>query len=667
MLTALKWIAIVFGALIIVLVLVLAFVNWNGLRGPIANMASKRLDREVRIDGDLHAHLLSWTPRMEINGLKIGQPRWVKEGRPGAAENALPRDMVDVGRITVEFKWGSLLIGNAVLPRLEIEKPELYLLRKSEDQANWQFGKRPVKRDSKPLELPVVRNFILRGGRIQIVDEVRKLKFEGSVEAMERVAANNAYPFKLIGSGELNNQPFKLELRGGPMINIDRDKPYAIDGDVQAGTTRLSARGSITKPFDLGKLQFALDASGDDLANLYYLTGLALPNTPPYKVKTRLRREETKFYLDDFAGRIGDSDVGGDLSIETEEGRPVMRGELVSKSLDLDDLAAPLGGAPQAQDEDNSAETISPAQRAKAKAMSEQRRLFPDAELQVERVRGMDADVKFHAGAVRARKIPMREVAFHLKLDAGVLRLDPVSFVLPQGRFEGSVRLDARPETPVGEVDFRMKGLQLGQFKPRNGQPPLEGALLGRVQLKGRGNSIAKFVASGDGLVTAVVPAGEIREAFAELTGINVARGLGLLLSKDQQQVRVRCGVADFQLRDGKLTARTLVFDTENVLITGKGDINLASEKADLEIKGQPKKLRFLRVRAPITIKGPLRKPQIGVEGEDLAKQTGAAAVLSVLAAPIAAVIAFVDPGLAKDANCSALMSEVQAHSGEGH
>jgi hypothetical protein len=38
-----------------------------------------------------------------------------------------------------------------------------------------------------------------------------------------------------------------------------------------------------------------------------------------------------------------------------------------------------------------------------------------------------------------------------------------------------------------------------------------------------------------------------VREAFAELTGINVTRGLGLLLTEDQSTIAIRCGVASFR------------------------------------------------------------------------------------------------------------------------
>jgi AsmA family protein len=273
----------------------------------------------------------------------------------------------------------------------------------------------------------------------------------------------------------------------------------------------------------------------------------------------------------------------------------------------------------------------------------------------------MDAEVQFQAEAVEARKLPLREVSFDLRLKNGVLTLDPFSFVLPQGRLSGSARIDARQDLPMTTIDGRLTGLELGQFKPRTAkQPPVEGRLLGRTQLKGFGSSIHEVVSTATGTLTLVMPKGAVREAFAELTGINVARGLGLLIRDDEDQTAVRCGIADFALKGGTLHAKNIVFDTDNVFIDGGGQIDLDAEQLDLEIKGHPKKLRLFRVRSPIGITGPLRKPAIGLESGESLTQTGVAAALGAAVAPLAAVLAFVDPGLAEDANCAALLAQAR-------
>ncbi len=83
-----------------------------------------------------------------------------------------------------------------------------------------------------------------------------------------------------------------------------------------------------------------------------------------------------------------------------------------------------------------------------------------------------------------------------------------------------------------------------------------------------------KTAASANGDLTLVVPKGDMRAAFAELTGIDLDKGLGLLLTKKDAKTEVRCGVASFHADHGDLKATTLLVDTTHLLVTGGGDIN---------------------------------------------------------------------------------------------
>jgi len=184
--------------------------------------------------------------------------------------------------------------------------------------------------------------------------------------------------------------------------------------------------------------------------------------------------------------------------------------------------------------------------------------------------------------------------------------------------------------------------------------------LLGRIKMHGSGSSVHKTAADAEGDITLVIPKGEMREALAELTGIDVSRGLGLILTKNEQKTEVRCGVANFKADNGDLKATTFVIDTTNVLVTGQGQIDLNKETLDLSLRGQPKKVRILRLRTPILVRGTLLQPKIGVQPGKLAAQTGGAVALATLLTPVAAVLAFVDGGLAKDANCAALIGQAE-------
>ncbi|HUI59220.1 MAG TPA: AsmA family protein, partial [Steroidobacteraceae bacterium] len=267
--TTLKWTGIGLGALCVVVVLVLAFFDWNLLRGPISRIIAARIDRPVRI-AKLHVVLLSGRPYAELSGLQIGNPVWAGGGR-----------MADIERVRIELAWGSLLKAQLVLPRVEIDKPDLYLFSNTEGRANWLFGATAPSRhapessavaraNNKPTRLPVLRTLVIEAGRLRVIDQERKLVFTGTV-GTRGAGASAAEAFQLLGSGQLNDKPFSLRVGGGPLIWAESHKPYPFEIEVRADGTHASAHGTVPRPFDLGQLDVTLSAAGEDLADLYYL------------------------------------------------------------------------------------------------------------------------------------------------------------------------------------------------------------------------------------------------------------------------------------------------------------------------------------------------------------------------------------------------------------
>lgn len=616
--------------------------DWNWFRGPVASIASARMHRQVSIDGDLRVKPFSWTPSATLERVRIANPAWAGKA-----------DLADIDRIAVSIRLAALFAGRLDLRLLEFDRPRMVLYRNEAGRSTWDFsdGARP----DEPLRMPPVRKFVVDGGHIDYRDDEKKLVFKGVIDAKERLG--EAYRgFQMTGDGALNAQPFHLSVTGGPLLNIDRDKPYPFDADIRAGATSVSAQGAVPKPFDLSNFWMNVAGHGPDLSQLYGLTGVPLPNTPPYALRARLSRDVHLWRLDGLGGKVGSSDLTGALSVRTGGKRPFLTADLHSKTLAFPDVAALFGGAPK------TGKAASPAQAAIARQMQVEKRIFPDATLNFDRFRAVDADVSFKAGAIKDGPIPLRSGSTRVRLNAGVLRADPLVLEMPQGRVTGWVQLDGRKADAVTDLDLRLLNGRLENMLPVKfqGSVPFSGPLAARARLHGVGDSVHDALGDVDGEVMAVAPGGEIRQSLAELAGVDVIKGLGLLFAKDRKATPLRCGILHFKAKSGVLNADQLVIDTGPVLIRGDSTINLDTEHLMIRLQGHPKTFQLVRLNAPIAITGPLRSPKVDVEKGSVIAQGGAAVALGALLSPVAVLLPFIDAGLTKDANCAALLGQQQ-------
>jgi len=651
-----RWILGVIALVVLAIVIFLALFNWDTLRPPLARMLSGQLHRPVRIEGHLKVHLLSWTPSVTVEGLQVGDPDWVSRS------DGLPqRDMADFGAITVKVKLPPLFIGRVILPLVDIERPNLNLLRDRAGRASWDFS--DGKAAAKPIQAPPIQAFIINDGVLKITDQIRHLSFSGRLAANETAAGASTTGFRLTGDGELNAKPFAMQITGGPLLDVRPDRPYPFAATVSAGDTHLTAKGTIPHPFNLGETQAALSVRGDNLADLYYLTGLALPNTPAYAISGQFSRDNLVYHFDRFTGRVGGSDLEGSLTADVSKGgRPYVRADLRSRVLNFTDLGSLIGATGR---NTPSAPHFAVGPKAAAAAAKPATDLLPDAPLDVNRVRGMDADVTYKAMTVRASpNLPLRQVSLGLKLDHGLLTLSPIDFDFPEGRLTGSAVINARNTVQTDAVDLRVAGVQLQEFLTKgNGPAPLEGVLDARARLSGTGDSVHKAAASSNGEVALVIPRGLIRQAFAELLGIDASKGLFMLLAKNDHQTDVRCAVADFRVHDGLMQADQIVLDTGVVLVNGQGDINLNTETINLSFTGKPKAFRLIRINAPIVATGRLTSPSFGVKIGGAAVQAGVATALAAAVNPLLLILPFVETGHAQDADCARLVTTAK---GEG-
>ncbi len=618
-----KWTGWTLLGVILGALFALYFVDWNQMRGPIGRWLSHRTGRQIRIDGNLAVNLFSWQPYADAQGLYIGNPNWV--GTPQAAK---------AKEFRIEIRLVPLLWGHLVVPLVKIDQPDILVVRQADGRSNWD---RNDVGPNQAYKLPPIQRFMIRDGHVKIDDQVRKLHFTGSVSSEENRGGGRS-AFTLNGDGTLNANNFTADVMGGPLLNVDASKPYPFDADIHAGPTHVVVKGSITQPFHFDRFNAQVNVNGPSLADLYFMTGLVLPSTPAYRLTMAVERNGTYYRLADINAELGGSDLRGNLTVDASQKIPMLAGKLSSHTLVFADLGPLVRGG-------------RPAIASKY--------LLPDTPMHTERLRQTNAEVDYNALTVKSRDFPLTSLDTHISLQNGVLNLKPLAFGFTQGRLAGSIRIDARKDVPTSTVDARITDIHAENFI-KSADKPISGVLEARAVLTGTGKSVHAAASNASGTFTAVVPKGGMRHSLAEWTGVDVLPALGLTLSGDNSNTNLRCAVASFDAKNGVMASRGFVIDTDPVRIDAGGHINLADETLSLQLQGKPKNFQLVRLRAPITLTGPWSHPAVGIKPGEAIAQGGIAAALGFLS-PLASIFSFVDPGLAKDANCGPLLAQAKA------
>ncbi len=598
----LYWVGGTLLALVGLSILAVVALDAGYLRGPLLKWIASHTDRPIRVDGTLSLHILSRNPRLVAERVTIGSPPWTRAG-----------DAAEIGKITVVFatpRLGQELI----VDRLAIDQATLHLYRDVAGHANWQ-PKNPDK--NAPQGLPVLRALTMMDAHVLLDDEQKHRQFDGTVSAYDARGEDGAPALRIEGKGQLNGRPVSFEVAGDALRTASRDRHYAFSFNERSSGSRLAGKGFLQKAFDLRVYDATFDASGADLRDMYYLTGTKLIDTGSYHLSGKLSWRAYTASFTDLLMTTGQSDVRGSASIDSSLGQVNVDADLNSQSLRLADFGLRAAG----RDPDLQANEL----------------LFSRAAPDPSILRRGRAAVKFRARRVEAGRLGLATLEMKIANDHGELSIAPLSAQVMGGRLNGEIKIDTRKEIPAVRLEVRILDLQLGQYaRAKAGPPAIEGPMELRMNLSGQGKSMHDVAAHADGTVAARLPSGMVRDSLAEITGIDL-RGLGLLLTKSQKEVPVRCGVANFQAHDGTLSAKNLVLDTAPVLIIGEGLVHLETETLDLILRGYPKNVRFLQLRSPIVIRGTIKAPSIAIQAHD-------------------SRLVLVDPGKAKDADCGTLL-----------
>ncbi len=628
--------------------------DWNRAKPWLDGRVGAALGRSFAIAGDLSLtwersaaaatgsertwrELIPW-PHLVAQDVHIGNP-------PDMASSG---EMASIREIAFSLNPLALLEKRIAIPVLSFAAPIVSLRREADGSNNWTFGNGDER---SPWRLQL-HSVIFSQGSVHLIDAIRHADVTAAIESRD---ADPGYGVAWRLRGKLNGEPVSGEGKAGALLSLQQQTlPYPFMADLRVGKTVIAVAGTLTKPSDLAALDMHLKLSGASMARLYALTGLVLPETPPFSTDGHLigtlSAQGGHWRYEKFIGRVGSSDIGGNLDYQSRPARPLLTGTVVSHLLKFSDLAPLIGADSNANKALRGVAAVQPAGK-----------VLPVERFKTERWTSIDADIKFSADRIiRAKELPINKLTATLHLQDGVLSLLPLNFGMAGGDLSSNIRLDgsgrAGKHAIKAEMTVTARHLQLKQLFPSlRLLRASAGELDGEASLSATGDSVASLLGDANGEVKTLIDHGTVSKLLLEEMGLNIGNVIITRLVGDKQ-VRLNCLAADFGVSRGVMRTHGFIVDTAAAIVDVSGDIDLARERLNLTVRPNSKGLRVLSLRAPLYVRGSFSQPRLSIDKGVLALKAGSALALAVLA-PVAALIPLTKTGPDESSDCPRLLA----------
>ncbi len=608
------------------------------LKSTFVTYASRYAGRPVAVGGDFQFYFNPFDLKFLAQDLTVANPAWARD-----------RQFFSARLIDSEISTWDLIFGRQHVLALTLDGASAGLEIDRAGRNTWTFA------GDKPFKMPPIDRASVTGSVAHYLDAKHRadvrLTFGDLVGNVNgRGGEQVAGPLTFRGGGTALGAPF--DLRGAlttPNSTI-RGGRTGLELHANVAATAIDIAGTLPGATRIDGADLQVTIAGRNLQTLFKLAGATAPATRPYRLAAHFTKEGERYRFQRINGHFGDSDLSGDLVVQTGGARTKLAGTLHSDTLAALDIGPWLGYSPEKLQAKGAKGVVT--------TVAGHPRILPDAPLEIDALKSFDADVHYTAGRISTGTVPITNLVIAVDLDDRNLKLAPVAFDVLGGRMTATIDLDAHHEPVAATYDIRMSAVPLGRlltsFKVEGNGTTAN--IAGHVALHGLGDTVHQSLSTSSGRIAVVLSQGTLWIRNIELAKLDVQNFVVALLGKDLKKPRdIRCGVAAFTVRDGVSTADPVLFDTGRAIYSMKGQFSFKDKSIDLALRGRSKEFSLFSGQSPIGVKGYFAAPGINPISKELLGRAGGSILLGVVATPIAAILPFVDLGTAKNSNCAAV------------
>ena len=621
--------------------LVLFVTKGRFLRHPFERIVGSATHRTVKVAGDFQLYFAPINIKFVAEGLSVSNPEWASKP-----------DLFAAKRIEARIASFPLIVGRRRVRTLQLDGGTVDLEWSRDRRNTWTFSD---KKGGRPFEMPVIDRANVAGTTLRYIDPQLLLKVDIAFEPVRSAGRHIRDAIDLHGDGTLRGKAFRLTgALQSPNETVANGR-NALRLRADFAHTRINAAGTLARPTEIDGADLSVAARGRNMAELFALIGAAVPETRTYRLKAHLTKQDIEYRFTKLTGVFGDSDIEGKVTVRATEPRIGIDADVTTRKLDIVDAAPFIGYNP---------DLIATKGAVAASGQGQPARLLPDAHLRIDAISRFDADVQWHVGIVRSKKVPISDIDLTLALKNSLLKLSPLTFAMSRGKVASDITIDARRKPVHTVYDIRLLPTPMARLLAGFGvaEAGTSGTIRARVKLEGDGDTVHRSLSTANGRIAIVMPRGTFWTRNVQLSELDIGTFVQKMFQdKLKEPVQINCGLIAFTVRGGTAAADPILIDTSKNVILGRGGFSFADEALDLRIRADAKKISLFSAQSPVGLQGHFASPAINPLSPQLFARGGAAVALGLVATPPAALLAFVDPGDAKATACGPVLAGARA------
>jgi len=631
-------------SLILILYIIISSNDIDWIKPIIGQVVKEKTGRDLLIHGPVKLEI-GTSPCLMVEKAALQNASW-----------GTHPDMVLVEQMKLQIRLIPLLKKRIEVRSVTLIEPRILIETDGSGVSNFSFDIPP----SKPIEPARTRSAPFRLGSIKIENGRFSFKngkkgpaFSLTVDRFRARRAGDGVLMEVEMEGRYDSEPFRLMGSVGTLKSlIASEEPWRVDLTARAFGMEVRADGFLLKPISLQKIALSFKGKAISTRRIAELLGLSgFPEMGPLRVEGEVSgKGEQRFHLCGLKFIGKGLDGKGDLALNFKREQPQMKGSLSLTLLDISTFLQKDGA------------------RKKSQAPGREKKVFsPETiPLTTPDFGSVELDLDLKAEKVLFPHALLSELKTKVFLTRDHFMARSLQFKAGGGQVNGTLEVSLKQRTTTLIARGRMDRVDVKTFLSVK---DLIGKASAEIELMTEGCSIAAWLGSLEG--HAIVSLNGLKFQNNQLKPLDSKFGSIILQvfapsSKDANSTEINCLVGGFDIREGLAEVTTLLADTHELVVVGKGHLNLREETLDLSIQPYPKKgvggvsFSLTELTKAFKLGGTLAEPSLRIDPLRSALTVGKMLGGMILLGPAGAAVVFAGQKADEGDLCAAAIEQAK-------